>query len=110
MPIIPIIVSVIIGLIFLAPFPSWYALVGLITGATAFTYIVGGSALMVFRREADELKRPFKLPYAKVLAPIAFIGATLIVYWSGWPTVGILSIGIFLGIAVYLVMLATKRL
>ena len=108
-PIIPIIVSVIIGLIFLAPFPSWYALVGLITGATAFTYIVGGSALMVFRREADELKRPFKLPYAKVLAPIAFIGATLIVYWSGWPTVGILSIGIFLGIAVYLVMLATKK-
>ena len=37
-PVYPIIISVIIGLVFLAPFPSWYALVGLITGATAFTY------------------------------------------------------------------------
>ena len=97
-PLLPIILSLVIGLAFLAPFPSWYALVGLITGATAFTYIVGGSALMVFRREADELKRPFKLPFAKILAPIAFIGASLIVYWSGWPTVGYLSVGIFAGI------------
>uniref|UniRef100_UPI0026318FE0 APC family permease n=1 Tax=Ferroplasma sp. TaxID=2591003 RepID=UPI0026318FE0 len=86
-PVLPIILSVIIGLIFLAPFPSWYALVGLITGATAFTYIVGGSALMVFRKEAESLKRPFKLPFATILAPIAFVGATLIVYWSGWPTI-----------------------
>ncbi len=108
-PVYPILISLIIGLIFLAPFPSWYALVGLITGATAFTYIVGGSALMVFRREADELKRPFKLPYAKILAPVAFVGASLIVYWTGWPTVGYLSIGIFLGIVVYSVMLLTHK-
>ena len=108
-PVLPIILSVIIGLIFLAPFPSWYALVGLITGATAFTYIVGGSALMVFRREAESLKRPFKLPFASILAPIAFVGATLIVYWSGWPTVPYLAIGIFFGILVYLVILATHK-
>ncbi|MEM0139465.1 MAG: APC family permease [Ferroplasma sp.] len=108
-PLIPIIVSVIVGLIFLAPFPSWYALVGLITGATAFTYIVGGSALMVFRKQANELKRPFKLPFASILAPIAFVGATLIVYWSGWPTIPILAIAIFLGIAIYLIFLSTHK-
>ncbi len=108
-PVLPIIISVIIGLIFLAPFPSWYALVGLITGATAFTYIVGGSALMVFRKEADELKRPFTLPYAKILAPIAFVGATLIVYWSGWPTIPYLAIAIFLGIVIYLIILASHK-
>ncbi len=108
-PVLPIVISVIIGLIFLAPFPSWYALVALITGATAFTYIVGGSALMVFRREADELKRPFKLPFAKILAPISFIGATLIVYWSGWPTIPYLAIAIFLGIVIYLIILATGK-
>ena len=109
-PIYSLVISLIIGLLFLAPFPSWYALVGLITGATAFTYIVGGSALMVFRREADELKRPFKLPYAKFLAPIAFVGASLIVYWTGWPTVGYLSVGIFLGIVVYSVMLILGKI
>ncbi len=108
-PTMSVLISLIIGLIFLAPFPSWYALVGLITGATAFTYIVGGSALMVFRREADQLKRPFKLPYAKILAPIAFVGATLIVYWSGWPTVPYLAIGIFAGLVVYLILLATGK-
>ncbi|WP_048059420.1 APC family permease [Picrophilus oshimae] len=108
-PVLSIILSMIIGLVFLAPFPSWYALVSLITSSTAFTYIVGGSALMVFRREAGELKRPFKLAGASILAPIAFIGATLIVYWSGWPTVGILSIAIFLGLLVYFILLLLAR-
>ena len=64
---------------------------------------------MVFRKEADELKRPFKLPYATILAPIAFIGATLIVYWSGWPTIPYLAIGIFFGIVVYLIILGSHK-
>ncbi|MDS0256749.1 APC family permease [Thermoplasmatales archaeon AK] len=107
-PVIPLVASFVITLIFFAPFPSWYKLVGFITSSTVFTYIVGGTALRVFRRHAGELDRPFKLPGSKILSPAAFIGATLIVYWSGWPLVGYLAIAVFLGLVVYGIMVGMK--
>jgi len=108
-PVFSLVISLILGLIFLVPLPSWYVVVGLVSGVAAFTYILGGSTLMVLRREAAEMKRPFKLPYAKILSPISFVGASLIVYWTGWPTVGYISIIIFAGLAIYLVFLAFHR-
>ena len=100
-PVLPLVVSLIVGIIFFAPFPSWYKLVGFITSATVFTYLVGGPALRSLRKNASELKRPFKLPGSAILAPAAFVGASLVVYWSGWPLVGELAIAIFLGLIVY---------
>ncbi len=100
-PVLPLFVSLILGFVFFAPFPSWYKLVGFITGATVFTYIVGGPSLRVLRKHAPELQRPFKLPGSEILAPLAFIGASLVVYWSMWPTVGYLAIAIALGLIVY---------
>ena len=102
-PVLPLVVSLILGFVFFAPFPSWYKLVGFITSATVFTYLVGGPALRVLRTHAPELKRPFKLPGSSILSPLAFIGASLVVYWSEWPTVGYLAIAIALGIIVYAV-------
>ena len=108
-PVFSLIISLILGLVFLAPLPSWYVVVGLVSGIAAFTYILGGSTLMVLRREAAEMKRPFRLPYAKILSPISFVGASLIVYWTGWPTVGYTAIIIFAGFLVYLILLALHR-
>ncbi len=105
-PVLPLLVSLILGFVFFAPFPSWYKLVGFITGSTVFTYIVGGPALRVLRTHAPELKRPFKLPGSAILSPLGFIGASLVVYWSMWPTVGELAIAIFLGLIVYLIFYA----
>ncbi len=101
--------SLVLGLIFLVPLPTWYVVVGIVSGVAAFTYILGGSTLMVLRREAAALKRPFKLPYARILSPISFVSASLIVYCTGWPTVGYISIIIFAGFAIYLVFLAMHR-
>jgi amino acid transporter len=103
-PFLPLLISLIIGFIFFAPFPSWYKMVGFITSATVFTYIVGGSALMTFRKHAADFKRPFRLGAASILSPIAFIGASEIVYWSGWPLVGYLAIAIGIGLIVWAVM------
>lgn len=102
-PVLPLLVSLILGFVFFAPFPSWYKLVGFITGSTVFTYIVGGPALRVLRTHAPELKRPFRLAGSSILAPLAFVGASLVVYWSEWPTVGYLAIAIGLGLIVYAV-------
>jgi amino acid transporter len=103
-PTLALIASLVIGIIFLAPFPSWYLLVGFISSATVFTYIVGGPALRVFRKHAPDLKRPFKLPGSIIWAPLAFIGATLIVFWTGWPLNGYLAIAIFSGLLLFIVL------
>ncbi|MEM0139111.1 MAG: APC family permease [Ferroplasma sp.] len=108
-PVVSLIISLILGLIFLIPLPSWYVVVGLVSGVAAFTYILGGSTLMVLRREAANLKRPYRLPYAKILSPVSFVGASLIVYWTGWPNVGYIAIIIFAGIAIYLFMYLLDR-
>lgn len=108
-PVFPLVISVIVGIIFFAPFPSWYKLVGFITSATVFTYLIGGPALRSLRRNAKELKRPFKLPGSAILAPAAFVGASLIVYWSEWPLVGELAIAIFIGLIVYVIFFLSRK-
>ena len=108
-PVMPLVISLIVGIIFFAPFPSWYKLVGFITSATVFTYLIGGPALRSLRRNAKELKRPFNLPGSAILAPLAFVGASLIVYWSGWPLVGELAIAIYLGLIVYVIFYFAKK-
>ncbi len=108
-PVLPLVISLIIGIVFFAPFPSWYKMVGFITSATVFTYLVGGPALRSLRRNAKELKRPFTLRGSAILAPLAFIGASLIVYWSGWPVVGYLAIAIYIGLVVYFVFYLYRK-
>jgi amino acid transporter len=108
-PVMPLVISLIVGIIFFAPFPSWYKLVGFITSATVFTYLIGGPALRSLRRNAKELKRPFNLPGSAIIAPLAFIGASLVVYWSGWPLVGELAIAIYLGLIVYVIFYFAKK-
>ncbi|MCG3108207.1 hypothetical protein L3N51_00488 [Metallosphaera sp. J1] len=100
-PIYSLIAATIIAAIFMLPFPSWQSLVGFISSATVFTYIMGGIGLETLRNTAPELNRPYKLPLAKVIAPIATLAAGLIVYWSGFATLFYVVTGIFLGLALF---------
>ncbi len=109
-PFFPLLTSLILGFVFFAPFPSWYKLVGFITSATVFTYIVGGPALKILRKHASELQRPFHLPGASIIAPIGFIGASLVVYWTGWPTDLYLLIAIYAGFVLYFVLFFSKAI
>jgi amino acid transporter len=102
-PLFALILSVVIGSIFIAPFPSWYILVGFISSATVFTYIMGGVSLRVFRKTAKNVERPFRLSYSRYIAPTAFISASLIVYWSGYITLTILMFIIMFGLPVYMI-------
>ena len=109
-PVFALVLSVVIGSIFIAPFPSWAILVGFISSATVFTYIMGGIALRHLRKTAKDLKRPFKLPYSEILAPIGFVSASLIVYWSGFTLEILLVYAIFAGLPIYIMFYATKGL
>ncbi len=92
-----LIISFVFGLVFLLPFPSWHSLVGLITSASVLMYAGAPLALGAFRKNLPDANRPYRLPGAPVIAPIAFIFANLIIYWSGFEVLWKLGVAIILG-------------
>ncbi len=91
------IVAFVAGIVFTFPFPSWQALVGLVTGASVLMYAGAPLALGALRLRLPAAERPFKIPVAAVIAPLAFIVAGLIIYWSGFEVVWKLGVAIVLG-------------
>ena len=98
-PVFGILVSTVIGLIFLLPFPSWGELVGLVATASVLMYAGAPLALGALRRQTPDLPRSYRLPFARVLAPAAFILANYIVMWSGWNTYTTLMLALLVGFA-----------
>lgn len=98
-PVFGIIVSALIGLLFLLPFPSWSKLVGVVTSASVLMYAGAPLALGALRRQKPDLPRPYRLPAAHILAPLSFVLATFIVYWAGWSTFTTLMVAMLIGYA-----------
>jgi amino acid transporter len=96
-PWISLIVAFVAGLFFLLPFPSWHSLVGLVTGASVLMYAGAPLSLGAFRRQVPEADRPYRLPAAMVVSPIAFIVANMLIYWSGFTVVWKLGAVIVIG-------------
>jgi amino acid transporter len=96
-PLWGVIMSGALGLLFLLPFPSWSKLVSVVTGAVVLMYAGAPLALGSLRRNRPEMERPYRLPWAGLLAPASFVFATLIAYWAGWQTISTLMIALFLG-------------
>jgi len=92
-----LILSFVGGLVFLLPFPSWHALVGLVTGASVLMYAGAPLSLAAFRRQVPEAVRPYRLAAAWVWAPLGFIIANFIIYWSGFIVIWKLGICIVIG-------------
>jgi len=109
-PTYSLITALIIGIIFLLPFPSWYALVGFISSATVLTYIMGGIGLAVLRKQAPDLNRPFKTPAASIVAPLATLAAGLVLYWSGFSTLFYVFTAVFIGLPIFMFYYASKML
>ncbi|OLZ11595.1 APC family permease [Sulfobacillus thermosulfidooxidans] len=99
-PVSALTAGLIVGIIFLAPFPAWQALVAVASSAAVLTYITGPVSAAVFRRTAIHHARPVRLGALGLIAPLAFIGGSLIIYWTGWntnaPLLGIILAGLIL--------------
>lgn len=82
----------VMAIIWMSPerFQNWSGIIAASTSAKAFTFIVGPVSLIALRRAMPDMKRPFFLRGAILVAPMAFIAATFIIYWSGWAVVSIL--------------------
>jgi len=98
-PVFGILFATVIGLLFLLPFPSWAELVNVVTSASVLMYAAAPLALAALRRQKPELPRVYRLPWAPVLAPLAFVCASLIIYWAGWETYTTLMLAMLIGYA-----------
>jgi amino acid transporter len=104
-PWVGLIAAFIAGCVCFLPFPSWQSLVGLITSASVLMYAGAPLSLGVFRRRLPDANRPYVLPGATVLAPLAFVVANLLILWSGWNTDKKLGIAILIG---YVILVGTQ--
>jgi len=85
------------------PFPSWSAMIQVVSAALVLSYAVAPVTAAALRRNAPAMPRPFRVSGFGVIGPLSFVIAALIVYWSGWKTVSWL---LGLQIALYVVYVA----
>jgi amino acid transporter len=102
-PFVSLIFCFVVGMLVFLPFPSWAGMVGLVTSATVLMYAMAPVSLAALRRNDPDRPRAYRLPAAKILAPLSFVCANFIVYWSGWNTIFWLYLFIIIGYVAFAV-------
>jgi amino acid transporter len=102
-PLISILIAFVVGEIAFLPFPSWQSFVGIVTSATAIMYAFAPISLTALRMRDPDRPRPYRLPAPGVLAPIAFVFANLIIYWSKFQAEWKLGLASVLGLIIFAV-------
>jgi amino acid transporter len=98
-PVFGIVFATLIGLLFLLPFPSWSALVGIVTSASVLMYSAAPLSAGALRKQRPEIEGVYRLPVAVVLLPLAFVCASWVIYWAGWSTYTTLLLAMLIGYA-----------
>ncbi len=94
--------NLLVSFLFLFFFRGWGKLAAVISVATIVTYLVVPISVLALRRTAPEIPRPLRLRGLPVLAPAAFVLATLMLYWARWPYTGQIMLLLVLPLPVYL--------
>ncbi|AXI80844.1 APC family permease [Peterkaempfera bronchialis] len=100
-PLVSILLAFVVGEIAFLPFPSWQSLVGLVTSATSIMYGFAPVALHALRLRDADRPRPYRLPAWRLLCPVAFVSANLIIYWSGYQADWKLGASLLVGLAIF---------
>jgi amino acid transporter len=106
-PLISIGICFVVGMLTFLPFPDWFGLVGLITSATVLMYAMAPLALAGLRRQDPDRPRGYRLPFAAVLSPLAFIAANIVVYVSGYSTIFWMEMFVAVGFILFGIYQAT---
>lgn len=97
-----------LSLLALYLFPNWEALAAVVSVTCVVGFLTGPVSVVALRRTAPQARRPLVLPGLQVLAPLAFVFASLLVYWSRWPLNGQIMLLVLLGLPIYLVVQARR--
>lgn len=93
--------NLVVSFLFLFFFRGWGTLAAVISVATIISYLTGPVSVMTLRRTAPDLHRPFRLTGLPVLAGIAFVMATELLYWAKWPLTGEIILLMVVALPVY---------
>ena len=85
-PSVALAATVLIGLVLLQGGPSWPKAVGFVTAALVISLAMGPISLEALRRQAPTVHRPYRLPAAPWLCPLAFVLSTWAIFWCGWAS------------------------
>jgi amino acid transporter len=107
-PVWSIVVATVFGMLFLAPAPSWQQLVSVISGATAVMYGFAPVSLGALMRVDPNREHPYRVPAPKILLPLGYVFANLIIYWSGFAVTWKLAVGLLIGQIIFIIAVARK--
>jgi len=93
--------NLLVSFIFMFFFRGWSSLAAVISVATVISYLTGPISLMALKRSATEIRRPLRVPFMGVIAPFAFVCASLILYWAKWPLTGEIILLMVVALPVY---------
>ncbi|MBE7209632.1 MAG: APC family permease [Gluconacetobacter diazotrophicus] len=74
-----------VSFVFLYFFRGWGALAEVVSVATVISFLMIPISALTLRRTAPHLRRPVRVPAMEVLAPLGFVIASELLYWSRWP-------------------------
>jgi amino acid transporter len=109
-PWIALIVTTIVGGIFIAPFPSWYLFAGFVTDTFAVSLIMGPLTLLGLRKYSPNLKRPYRLPLPFWIGSVAFIGGAFVIYWTAFGGLFYVMTVLFLVLPIFYFFYAWKNM
>lgn len=101
-PRIAMICDLFISIALVAIFRSWDTLASAIATSALLSYLTGPVTLMTLRKIAPKFRRPIRIPFMSVLAPLSFVLTSLAIYWAKWPTTIQVFAFILLGLPFYL--------
>ncbi len=90
-----------VAYLFLFFFRGWGTLAAVISVATIISYLTGPVSAMTLRRTAPDLARPLRIAALPVLAGIAFVMSTELLYWARWPLTGQIILLMVVALPVY---------
>ena len=97
-PMVSLILVLVVVAIYLILLPAFSSLFPLVASALVLSYAPGPLACAIFRQRHPDEPRPYRMPALPVLGPLAFVVASLMVYWSGWTAVRILIPSVVVGV------------
>jgi amino acid transporter len=100
-PVWSILLAAVVGILCFGPFPSWNKLVGVVTGATAIMYAFAPVSLASLQMRDKDRERPYRMPAPKILLPVAFCSANLILYWGGYDYTWKLACALLVGLLLF---------
>ncbi|WP_428650172.1 APC family permease [Roseibium sp.] len=100
-PLFSLLVNFFVAALFFVLLP-FREVVSLNTSSIVLSFVVGPVAVLAFRSLLPDAPRAFVLPAAPVTGTLAFVVASLIIYWSGWNTMLHLGICLAIGFALML--------